>query len=369
VSEALHIAVNLMWVAPSRVGGSEEYLTRQLAGLDMTEFEPTLYCQRPFLDAHPELTARYRTEALPLGRDWRGTRLLAEHTWLAGRTRNADIVHHGGGTAPLIGRRPIVLTIHDLQYRDFPHYFSRARLAYLSTMMPRSVARASVITTPSEFVRQTVVDAFDVDPASVVVVPHGIPDHERPGADTIADALGRYGVADRPFVVYPAITHPHKGHRVLVDMVDHLPATVAVVLVGGIGAAEDELRRAIADGGHTDRVVRAGRVSASDRDALLAAAEVMVFPSEYEGFGAPLVEAMSLGTPIVAGDAAAIREVAGDAAVIVPERTGAAWARGVERGIDERDDLIERGHRRRLDFTLAVAGGALAGAYRRALQR
>lgn len=361
---AIDVAVNLLWIAPSRVGGSEQYLERQLLGLDAADVRATLYCTRDFLLAHPDLADRHACVEAPGGQDWRAGRIAAEHTWLAARTHRADVVHHGGGTAPLVGAGPIVLTVHDLQYLTFPHYFSRARRAYLDAMMPRSVRRASVVTVPSAYVRGTVVDAFGIDPDRVVVVPHGVPAVEVPSADDLAEVRVRAGLGDRPYVVYPAITHPHKGHRVLVDMLDHLDPQLHLVLVGGEGAAEPDLRTAIAASRHRRRVHRLGRVPDHERDALLSHAEALVFPSEYEGFGAPLVEAMAFGTPIVCSSAAAVTEVAGDAAVVVAERSGAAWAAGVLSAVGRRRELVERGHVRRSDFTLATAGAALATAYR-----
>ncbi len=365
MSGGLDVAVNLLWVAPDRVGGSEEYLTRQLAGLDDDgTVTPTIYCQPPFVDAHPELTSRFRTVAVPIRQDWRGVRIMAEHTWLVVKSRGADVVHHGGGTAPLVGPGRVVLTVHDLQYLDLPWHFSRSRRTYLATMMPLSIRRAAVVATPSEFVRQTVLEAFRIDPARVVVVTHGVPEPTHPGPDAIHDVLRRYGVLDRQFVVYPAITHPHKGHRVLIEMIRHLPEPMTVVLLGGRGASESGVLDAIGASKNPRRIVRAGRVPAADRDALLAAAAALVFPSEYEGFGAPLVEAMAHGTPVVASSAAAVREVVGDAGVIVDDSSGPAWADAVVRAIGRRDDLIARGHRRREQFTLAESGRALASAYR-----
>lgn len=359
------VVVNLTWIAPGRVGGSEEYLTRQLAGFDDPGFDPELVCTERFADAHPELVERFPIRRSPLRRDHRGLRIAMEHSWLAAVSRGADVVHHGGGTAPLLGPRPVVLTVHDLQYVRFPEYFRSVRRRYLAAMMPRSVRRAAVIATPTSYVRTRVIERFGVDPDRVVVVPHGVPDIVV-DADAVGGVRDRYGLGDRPYVVYPAITHPHKGHAVLVDMLDHLD-DVMVVLIGGTGSAEAGLRALIDASPNGRRVVRAGRVPDADRDALLAGASALAFPSEYEGFGAPLVEAMSLGVPVVCSDASAVREVAADAAIVVDTADGEAWADAIGRAALERDVLVDRGHRRRRAFALSVSGAALADAYRLAV--
>lgn len=366
MSDELRVAVNLTWLAPGRVGGSEQYLTRQLTGLpEDSGATPELFVQPTFAAAHPALAARFTTVAMPFARDWRVARIAAEHTWLPARARHVDIVHHGGGTVPFTGSHPVLLTVHDLQYRQFPHYFSAVRLAYLRRMMPRSVRRSAVIATPSAYVRSTVIDAFGIDPDRVVVVTHGVPPHAAPDAEHRRIVRDRHGLGDRPYVVYPAITHPHKGHPLLVEMLRHLETDHALVLLGGEGAAEGELRVAIAAAGVAHRVVRPGRVPDAERDALVASADALVFPSEYEGFGAPLVEAMQLGTPVVCGDHPAMREVVGDAGVVVSERSGEAWAAGVRAAIASAGTLVAAGHVRAAAFTLERSGATLASAYRR----
>jgi alpha-1,3-rhamnosyl/mannosyltransferase len=364
----LDVAVNLLWLAPGRVGGSEQYLVRQLAGLPPDSgVAPRLMCQRAFVTAHPDLADRYPSQVVPLDRDWRGTRIIAEHTWLAARSRNADVVHHGGGTVPVAGPRPILLTVHDLQYLAFPDYFSTARRTYLRWMVPRSVRRAAVVAVPSAFVRETVIDAFHVSADRVVVVPHGVPDATTVDAVAIEAVRDRFGLGSRPYLVYPAITHPHKGHAALIEMMAALDGDLALVLTGGAGAADAEVMSAIRDRGLAARVAHTGRVSDAERDALIAGAAAMVFPSEYEGFGAPLVEAMTFDTPIVGSAQPAVREVVGDAAVLVDAGAGGeSWAAAVAEALGRREELIIAGRLRRHQFTLEASGSALAEAYRQA---
>jgi alpha-1,3-rhamnosyl/mannosyltransferase len=370
VTAVLRVAVNLTWLSPGRVGGSEEYLVRQLIGLPAdAPLTPTLYCQSALTAVHPELANRFETVPIPFERDWRPARIAVEHSWLVARTRGADLAHHGGGTAPLAGVRPTLVTVHDLQYLAFPSYFTATRRSYLNWMVPRSVRRAAIVATPSEYVRRRLVLAFGADPERVVVVPHGIPDVERPDRRAIDRVRARYGLGDRPFLLYPAITHPHKRHQLLVEVLEQLEPDLLLVLIGGEGPAEPALRRAIAASPVGDRVIRPGRVDRADRDVLIADAAVLVFPSEYEGFGAPLVEAMALDTPVVCGDQTAVREVVGDAGVVVPETSADAWARAIGAARRRRDELVETGRVRRADFTLATSGRALADAYARAAGR
>ena len=98
----IDVAVNLLWCVPGDVGGSEQYLVRQLVGLASrpTEFVPTLYCLPAFVDAHPELAELYPMVAAGISGEQRPRRILAEHTWLRRRTRTARLVHHGGGPRP-----------------------------------------------------------------------------------------------------------------------------------------------------------------------------------------------------------------------------------------------------------------------------
>jgi glycosyltransferase involved in cell wall biosynthesis len=364
---ALNVAVNLLWCVPGDVGGSEQYLVRQLVGLaaQPPRFVPTIYCLPSFVDAHPELEQLFpMVTASITGRD-RKRRVLAEHLWLTRRTKGADLVHHGGGTTPRFGRRPIVLTIHDLQYETFPEYVKPTKLRYLRSMMPKSVARADVIAVPTEYVRSTVIDRFSVDPDRVIVVRHGV----EPGFGTRRRSsfeLRRdYGLGGGRVIVLPAITHPHKGHVFLLEVMAAYwsDPDLRLVLLGGKGGAEDEVTAAIERLGLGHRVVRGGRVDDDDRDGLISLADALVFPSEYEGFGAPVVEAMALGTPVICSDQAALAEVVGDAGLVLP-RDQDAWSGALDFVDSNREQMKVAGRRRAEKFTAAKSGEGLATAYR-----
>jgi glycosyltransferase involved in cell wall biosynthesis len=363
---SVRVAVNLLWCVPGDVGGSEQYLVRQLLGLasQPSPFEPTLYCLASFVDAHPELAALYPMVTATISGTSRPRRVIAEHTWLRRRTGGADVVHHGGGTTPTVGRRPIVLTIHDLQYLTHPEYLTPTKRRYLERTIPRSVDRAAVVAVPTEYVRTTVVDAYGTDPHRVVVVPHGVESSLGADAPSALELRHVYGLGSGSMIVYPAITHPHKNHRFLLELMARhwIDPELRLVMLGGRGAAETLVQADIVRLGLEHRVVRPGRVPDAHRDGLVAAADALVFPSEYEGFGAPAAEAMALGTPVICSDQPALAEVVGDAGLVLPLDVD-AWADALDVVAARSSEMSAAGLRRVGAFTTERSGAALAGAY------
>jgi glycosyltransferase involved in cell wall biosynthesis len=364
------VGVNLLWCRPGRVGGSEEYTTRLLGAVRAVDpsIDLTLFASRAFAAAHPTLTAQTSVDYPPAGTRQRAVRIVVERTWLPRHARRVDVVHHAGGTAPPVGR-PIVLTIHDLQYRAFPQFFHPMKRAFLESSVPRAVARAAVITVPSEFVRADVHAAFAVPLDRIVVVPHMLPE---PATPTItSDVRARYALAER-FVVYPAVTWPHKNHSVLIEALARLDAghaDIGGVLLGSPGPGDAAVDELVARLGLDARVRRLGRVPDADRDALYRAALALAFPSRYEGFGAPVIEAMAASCPVIASATTALPEVVGDAGLLVDPDDASAWAAAITAvaGTEERRRLIEAGRRRVLQFTSLRSAELLVGAYRRAL--
>jgi alpha-1,3-rhamnosyl/mannosyltransferase len=371
----IRVAVNLLWCVPGQVGGSEDYLVRQLLGLAELDADPagiagmddmavSVFAPRGFIQAHPDLAAVHRVVEAPIDGISRARRIYAEHTWLAEQTAGSTLVHHGGGTMPRRGTQPTLLTIHDLQYLTYPEYLSPLKRLYLGRAIPASVRRATVIAVPSEYVRGTVIDAYGCDPSSVLVVPHGTEPTLGTGATPEAELRETYHLGHGPVVVLPAMTHPHKGHRFLLRvMAEHWrDPDLRLVLVGGCGSAENDVTATIAALGLGPRVVRAGRVSAAERDGLLQMATAMVFPSEYEGFGAPVIEAMTLGAPVICSNRTCLPEVAGDAALVLP-LDAEAWAGALDEAIVRRDELVAAGRERARLFTARRSARALLDAY------
>ena len=141
----------------------------------------------------------------------RSRRVVAEATWLPSRLDGVDVVHHGGGTVPPRSPGPIVLTIHDLQYRTLPRVPLAGQAAVPAAGHPPVGQAGHRRHRPEEYVRGTVIEAYGHEPERVVVVPHGV---DVPDAVTDDDELrARYGLGERRYVVYPAVTHPHKNHR------------------------------------------------------------------------------------------------------------------------------------------------------------
>ncbi len=360
------VLVNMLWCVPGGVGGSEEYLVRQLLGLaeqPEPRWRPTVVAARGLAAAHPELSAVADLVEPEFESHGRVRRIVGEATWLRRRTGDVALVHHGGGTAPIRAHRPFVLTIHDLQFRTYPQYFSRVKRAYLEAIIPPSARRAAMVAVPSEYVRGSVVQAYGVDADRVMVVPHGIEPVLATDVTPEDELRHRYGLGNGPVIVYPAVTHPHKHHEFLLQMMrDHwTDPDLRLVLTGGTGLAEHVVTSC------TDRrVCRLGRVPAADRNGLLAMSRAMVFPSQYEGFGAPLIEAMTLGAPVICSDATCMPQIVGDAGLVLPT-DAEAWAGALDDVDRRRDELVAAGHRRAGEFTSAASGRALSHVYERAL--
>ncbi len=370
------IGVNLLWLVPGVVGGSEEHTTRLLRALaqrlaDHDDLEVVLFVNRLFGSAHPDLVEKFQTVVAPLHGSNKLLRVLAESTWLpwASARHRIGLMHHAGGTIPAVRTCPAIVSIHDLQPLAFPENFSRVKRTYLATAIPRSARRARRVLVLTEWVRADVMRRTGVPEDRVVVVSPGTTPPERSLSD-VSKLLERHDVIGRPFFLYPAITYPHKNHRVLVDALVELLEThpdAVLVLTGGAGPSEKDVLALIDQLGIRENVRKPGRISADDLEALYGEAAALAFPSLYEGFGIPVLEAMSRGCPVLAAHTTALPEVVGDAGVLIDPDSPDLWAEAMRRVLDDGDwrhDLVGAGLKRSGEYTWSRSAATLENLYR-----
>src|SRR5829696_5943028 len=262
-SMTMRVGCNLLWLVPGRVGGSEEAtvaLLRALAEQKPDDLHYTVYALDDFGAEYPDVAKLFPTRLAALTGRLKPLRVGAENTWLAGETKRAelDLVHHMNAVLPLNRPAPGVITIHDLQPFDMPENFHPVKRRYVHTTVPRSVRKAAMVVTPSEFVRQGVIERFGVDPERVRTTRWGV---DAPRTDvTVAEVQDRYGLSSRWFV-FNAVTWPHKNHGLLVRAFAKVAAKehdVTLVLTGGEAQQEEPLAGMIDRLGLRGRVRRTG---------------------------------------------------------------------------------------------------------------
>lgn len=295
---------------------------------------------------------------LPSGRLWTGA---------------ADVVHGTNFVVPPTGRAAAVVTVHDLTPLRYPELASPATRIF-PAVLRRALRRGAWVHTPSAFVAGEVVEAFGADPERVCAVHHGIPAE---GAATEAQAPATRDPDEErlvagPYVLAIGTVEPRKGFPGLVRAFDALAGDhdgLRLAIAGPDGWGAEALTAAIERAAHGERVLRLGYVTARQRATLLANATAFAFPSLYEGFGLPPLEAMAAGVPTVATTAGALPEVLGDAAVLVAPADHEALAEALALVLGDsvfRGALVARGQNWVTRFSWARCGAGLSELYRRA---
>jgi glycosyltransferase involved in cell wall biosynthesis len=251
-----------------------------------------------------------------------------------------------------------VVTVHDLSFERDPSWMGARDRIVFKTMVPRSAKRADRIITVSERTKADVIEHYRVDPAKVVVISNGVDAHYRP------EGARHDG---RPYLLFVGALQPRKDPLLAIEALDLSNADLRLVVVGPDKGSEQDARRAASRLGVADRVEFAGHVERDELASLYRGAQALVFPSRYEGFGLPVVEAMACGTPVVAAAAGAVPEVAGDAAILVEPGNAAALAGGIERALADRERLVEAGLERARRFSWTETARRTLAVYRELL--
>lgn len=256
---------------------------------------------------------------------------------------------------PPLYRGSFVLTVHDLSFsdgdRDLMDPFDRA---VFRTLVPRSLKRAARVLVGSNWTRQRLAERYGIGDERIVVTSYGV--------DPVFTSQGPLG-GDSSYLLFVGALQPRKDPVCAVRALALLGSDLELVFVGPEKRGGDDVRREIARLGLERRVRFLGHVPKGELSALYRGAACLVFPSRYEGFGLPVLEAMAAGTPVVASTAGALPEVAGEAAVLVPPRNPTALADGVERALADRDRLRKLGLERSRQFTWEETAKRTAAVY------
>lgn len=290
---------------------------------------------------------------------------------MAAARAGVQLIHAPAYTAPLLVRRPVVLTIHDVSYARHPEWYPYHRDALRRAFYRFSAHAASVVITDSIFSAVEIEAAYGVPSRRIAVVPLGVTSAFcGSGASEVTDA--GCGI-EEPFVLHVGDLHERRNLGVALEAVLAVRRTpgagrLTLVAAGVDRGSGDALVRMAAEAGAPDAFVRLGRVEESRLRALYRDAVALVYPSRYEGFGLPVLEAMASGTPVVASRAASMPEVLGTAGVLVdPDDTG-AWSEALAylmREAEARAHFAEAGRLRAATFSWARTARLTAEVYLR----
>jgi glycosyltransferase involved in cell wall biosynthesis len=354
----MRILLNALFLIPGRVGGSETYVRGLVMGLAQVDTHNVyLLCLAPEAAAtvRPP-NDRWRIIASPLGSAKRPLRMLAEQAWLPAIARRAciDLTHSLGYTGPLVTSGARVTSIHDMNYRRHPEDLTIIEHLSYEALIPQVVRRSHHVIAMSRAARSDILRWTNASPDRVSAIPEA-PRPDWPG-DPRDDPLrlAAAGVS-RPFVLSVAASYPHKNLARLLQafvLERGQEQAITLVCVGLRGLAHPMLRSMA--GTVPGHIKLLGWVDDALLGTLYRQAELLAFPSLYEGFGLPILEAMALNTPVLTSNYGAMAEVANDAAELVDPRDVDSIRRGLHRLlVDERrrEELRQLGRQRAAQFS------------------
>jgi glycosyltransferase involved in cell wall biosynthesis len=291
---------------------------------------------------------------------------------LSGR---ADIFYGPSFTLPP-SFAPSLLTVHDLSFLRYPQGAHPALLAWLTKAVPRSLRRAHHVLADSKSTRADLIQLMQVPANQITVIGAGVGERFQPvnEPETLARVRARYQLPDR-FILSVSTLEPRKNFTGLIAAFNQMTVSsvsdLHLVIAGGKGWLYDDIFAVAETSPFRERIHFAGYVADEDLPALYNLATLFAFPSHYEGFGIPVLEAMACGTPVVCADNSSLPEIAGDAALLVEAADTDALADAMHQLLTDaslRERLVQRGFAQARKFTWEKAAKRLIQAYHNVLR-
>jgi glycosyltransferase involved in cell wall biosynthesis len=318
----MRIGLNLLFLIPEEVGGTETYargLLNALAQVDVVnEYIVFINRESQHLDFvhHPNFTA----VNCKLDASNRPARFVWEQCILPWQIRRAkvDVIHSLGYVGPLFVSCKSVVTVHDLNYIFVPQSMTRLTRSVQKFFVGACTRHADHIIVVSEFIRGQVIQFLRISPKQITTIYEAAEHAAVPAVQPDGALLAQYGL-QRPYILAFSSLTPHKNIRALIQAFQRLnqraPDAYQLVIVGHQPRTNPSMKEMAIELGLKDSIVFTGYLERRLVDALLGGASVFAFPSLYEGFGLPLLEAMASGTPVVCSRGGALQEIAGNSAV------------------------------------------------------
>ena len=319
-------------------------------GIDVSPLRQTRAGTARYLERLlPHLERLVTVEPLAYGGAGKASTIARDAWWypvaLPRRARGLDVLHCPSFRGPVRSSTPLVVTVHDLAVLRRPEAFNRWTRTYSGVFVPRVVRAADRVIAVSEFTKRELVDLLGVAEERIHVVPNGV---EAPFVPDGPEAEGDY-------VLAVGTLEPRKNLRRLADATRSAGLDLRVVGARGWGDVD------VSAGGDIRFL---GFVPDEELARLYRGALCVAYPSLYEGFGIPVLEALACGAPVVTSEGSAMAEIAGDAAVLVDPRDVDAIAAGIAEAIARRDELAKLGPERARRYSWDASGEATAAVYR-----
>jgi glycosyltransferase involved in cell wall biosynthesis len=348
----MHLGINLVFLVPGEMSGPETYARELIPALleERSDLRVTAFINREAAEKRDGIWREVPAVTVPVRARNRTSWVLGEQQLLPvlARRVGVDLMHSLVNTGPAWGSFRRVLTIQDVIYRLHPDAHSRARSLGLRVLVPLSARAADRIIVPSAATRRDVIQLLGIDGAKIDLVPHGIGATTSDHAEAEEVLRRRHELGTRPIVFTLSLKRKHKNLERLLDAVALIPPErrPVLVLAGHATPYEGELR------GYAQRIEVAadtrflGWLAPAELEGFYRASECFVFPSLYEGFGLPVLEAMARGLPVASSERGSLGEVVDDAALTFDPESPRAIADAIERLLQdaaERQRLRERG--------------------------
>jgi len=375
-----HIGLNLIFLVPGETGGME-VAARELIPALLSEAPPgtrfTAFINRetaaesagPWGSVLPAVT-------VPVNARNRVQWVLGEQTELvrAASRAGVDLMHSLASTAPAWGSFRRVVTIHDLIYARFPEAHAGLRGRGMRILVPMAARRSDRVIADSDYGREDLVRVLGLDRARIDVVPLGLGAVRRVTPPDETQIRERFRLGLRRVVLSLSAKRPHKNLAALIGALALIPQKhrPLLVLPGYPTWHEQELRERAASSGVSEDVMFLGWLAEQDIEGLWAIADAFVYPSLYEGFGMPVLEAMERGVPVACSNASCLPEIAGDAALLFDPGDEEAIAGAVQLLLEDHAEaqrLRAAGTRRAALFTWERTARMTLESYDRALGR